>query len=114
MHSLSLQRFSWCIVAVILLTIGAAAPASEPDLSPQVRELRDALHVPIAANVPEPVALQTRRQAISDIAARLCRLTDLRDALLLETWRDGDADTAVASIDGALRTGISATLQSMV
>jgi HEAT repeat protein len=109
MHSL--LRFMWCLMAII--AVRPATLAADSDLSPELRELRKVLHAPLAADVPESLALENRRQAISDITLRLCRLVDLRDALLLDTWRDGDADATVSAIDRSLRAAIRARFEAM-
>jgi HEAT repeat protein len=113
MRSVS-SRCWYSITAIVAALISPATLSAQTGLSSAVRNLRDALHAPIAADVPESTALETRRQAISDSAVRLCRLVDLRDALLLDTWRDNDADLSVAAIDGPLRTGIQARFQAMI
>ena len=66
-------------------------------------QLRLALRMPVRDNSPNSKDVQLRRNAVQEAVAALSRLPDLREALLLQEWREDDAEEQVAAVDKAAR-----------
>jgi hypothetical protein len=91
------------VVAALLSLLGAqTAAATEPFSYDPVHELRLVLKAPCDTS-PNAPGLEQRRQALHQRVAVLCRIPELREALLLQDWRDQDTEEAIAAIDRSAR-----------
>jgi HEAT repeat protein len=88
------------LVVLLYFAPHAAAGEAPPALLVQ---LRWALKAPVLDSAANSKDLQLRRNGVQEAIAGLSRLPDLREALLLQEWRDDDADGEVAAIDQAAR-----------
>ena len=95
----------WAWLA-FLIPVGSIH-AGPPLPSDPVQDLRTALCAPIENATPNSADLTARRLALQRRVAALCRLPELREALLLHEWRDGDVEEEVAAIDGAARREVA-------
>ena len=89
-------------VALAALLCLASIVSAEDTLSALMR-LRLALRTPVTDGSPNSKDVQLRRNAVQEAVAALSRLPDLREALLLQEWRDEDAEEQVAAVDKAAR-----------
>jgi HEAT repeat protein len=90
------------MLAVLLCLTPHAAAGEAPSWTPLL-QLRWALKGPVLDSTQNSNDLQLRRKNVQEAIAGLSRLPDLREALLLQEWRDDDADAEVAAIDQAAR-----------
>jgi HEAT repeat protein len=88
------------LLAIALVVTGAPA-AWRPFANP-VRDLRQTLQAPVR-NMND---LILRQNTLAQRATALQTLVELREALLLEEWRDQDADEAIARVDREARNAI--------
>ncbi len=101
-RSARMPRARTAMLAVLLCLAPRAAGGEAPSWTPLL-QLRWALKAPVLDSAPNSKDLQLRRNSVQDGIAGLSRLPDLREALLLQEWRDDDADGQVAAIDQAAR-----------
>jgi HEAT repeat protein len=96
----------WLTILVAAVR-GDARAAEEPFRFDPVTALRQALKVPLRDVTPDSPDLLARRQALQDRTAALCSLPELREALLLDEWRDEDPGTPLVAIDQAVRLDLA-------
>jgi HEAT repeat protein len=72
-----------------------------------VYNLRQALQAPLPHGSASAVDLNARRQSLQECLAALCSLPELREVLLLDGWRNDDADESLAAIDRAVRLDLA-------
>ena len=94
-----ISRGTAALAALLCL---ASIVSAEDTLSALMR-LRLALRTPVTDGSPNSKDVQLRRNAVQEAVAALSRLPDLREALLLQEWRDEDAEEQVAAVDKAAR-----------
>jgi HEAT repeat protein len=97
-----MPRARVAMLAVVLCLTSRAAAGEAPAWTPLL-QLRWALKTPVLDTTPDSKDLQLRRNSVQEGIAGLSRLPDLREALLLQEWRDDDADGQVAAIDQGAR-----------
>src|SRR5262249_24898372 len=94
------RRSAWPGVVAIAALLGwlsltALGADTDEYLSPRVRDLREALKVPLSGSHRKEEQ-DLRRKRLSDaIQPEKLRLSDMRQALSLLEWRDEDRDPAV-------------------
>jgi HEAT repeat protein len=94
----------WALVRLILFfCLTPATLGREPFSFSPVRQLRLALKIPVQDFEPNSKDLQLRQNSLQERVAALCLLPDIREALMLDEWRDDDTDERISSIDRAAR-----------
>src|SRR5438105_2440929 len=87
------------LVAVTVLVSAPHSTAAGPLSSNAVKELRQALLLPVLNIEPNSLDLESRWRNLQRMVAGLHRVQDLREALLLPEWRDEDLDEPIAAVD---------------
>src|SRR5262249_14444498 len=100
------------LIALLVLGVMLRAVAAESPVYNPVYELRQALQTPIAVTTPQ--GLSARGQMLQLRVAALCHPAELRDALLLEEWRDGDFDEALGGVDRWVRAAVARRFEQVV
>ncbi len=101
-------------LALVFALPGTVVCAGEPFAFDPVAELRQALQTPVVDTSFRSPELQQRRSDLNRCTARLCRVPDLRDALLLREWQTEAAQEYIALIDQAARTAIARRFEEAV
>ncbi len=101
-------------LAFVLALAGTVAFAGEPFAFDPVAELRQVLQTPVVDTSFRSPELQQRRSDLNRCTARLCRVPDLREALLLREWQTEAAQEYIALIDQAARTAIARRFEEAV
>jgi HEAT repeat protein len=110
-------RYSWApptLAAALLLGLVSFAAAGAPFASDPVQDLRQILLQPIHDVGSTSKELDLRRRLLQERIAALTRGAHLRDALLLEEWRNEDSDEPLATIDQAARTEVAHRFEQLL
>jgi hypothetical protein len=104
-------------LALVLALAGVhcpCAPAGEPFSYNPVAELRLILQSPVRDTGPSSRDLELRQRLLRQQVDRLSQLPELRQALLLQEWRDDDPEESVAAVDRAARVEVTRRFEAIV
>lgn len=99
------------IVAALCVLLAGPAWAGWSFFSNPVKDLQQALAVPIRQPGKNSVELAERKRNLFRCVGQLRSLKELREAVLLQEWRDGDFDESVAQLDGLVRADLARRLE---
>jgi HEAT repeat protein len=105
-RSSPLARLAPAVATVLVLAVLPRAGA-QPNRNDPVEDLRLALKAPVRD-------LAGRAREVNQAVGRLAGITDCRQALTLQEWRDQDPDEQLAAVDRAARTAVTQRFEEAV